>query len=65
MIALLSIKFIAPASKKNAEPARGVTAWSGKRENIRAAQQAFAHRARMNGLATLGQWKADLEKRAA
>jgi fructose-bisphosphate aldolase class I len=40
-------------------------AWSGKRENIRAAQQAFAHRARMNGLATLGQWKADLEKRAA
>jgi fructose-bisphosphate aldolase class I len=40
-------------------------AWSGKRENIRAAQQAFAHRAKMNGLATLGQWKADLEKRAA
>jgi fructose-bisphosphate aldolase class I len=40
-------------------------AWSGKRENIRAAQQAFAHRAKMNGFATLGEWKADLEKHAA
>jgi fructose-bisphosphate aldolase class I len=40
-------------------------AWSGKSENIAAAQRAFAHRARMNGLATLGQWKADLEKKAA
>jgi fructose-bisphosphate aldolase class I len=40
-------------------------AWSGKNENVAAAQRAFAHRARMNGLATLGQWKADLEKKAA
>jgi len=40
-------------------------AWSGKNENVAAAQGAFAHRARMNGLATLGQWKQDLEKRAA
>jgi fructose-bisphosphate aldolase, class I len=40
-------------------------AWSGKSENIAAAQRAFSHRARMNGLATLGQWKVDLEKRAA
>jgi fructose-bisphosphate aldolase class I len=40
-------------------------AWSGKSENAVAAQRAFAHRARMNGLATLGQWKAELEKRAA
>jgi fructose-bisphosphate aldolase, class I len=40
-------------------------AWSGKRENISAAQQAFAHRAKMNGFATLGEWKADLEKHAA
>jgi fructose-bisphosphate aldolase class I len=40
-------------------------AWSGKSENVAAAQRAFAHRARMNGLATLGQWKADLEKKAA
>jgi fructose-bisphosphate aldolase class I len=40
-------------------------AWSGKSENVVAAQRAFAHRAKMNGLATLGQWKADLEKKAA
>jgi fructose-bisphosphate aldolase class I len=40
-------------------------AWSGKSENVAAAQRAFIHRARMNGLAALGQWKADLERRAA
>jgi fructose-bisphosphate aldolase class I len=40
-------------------------AWSGKSENVAAAQRAFAHRAKMNGLASLGQWKADLEKKAA
>jgi len=40
-------------------------AWSGKSENVAAGQRAFSHRARMNGLATLGQWKADLEKKAA
>lgn len=40
-------------------------AWSGKPENVAAAQRAFSHRARMNGLATLGQWKSDLEKMAA
>ena len=39
--------------------------WSGKSENVAAAQRAFSHRARMNGLASLGQWKADLEKKAA
>ena len=41
------------------------TAWSGKSENVAAAQRAFTHRARMNALAALGQWKADLERRAA
>ena len=40
-------------------------AWSGRAENVTAAQHAFSHRAQMNGLATLGQWNADLEKRAA
>jgi fructose-bisphosphate aldolase class I len=40
-------------------------AWSGKSENVAAAQRAFSHRARMNGLAVLGQWKADLERKAA
>jgi fructose-bisphosphate aldolase, class I len=36
--------------------------WSGKLDNVSAAQRAFGHRARMNGLAALGQWKSDLEK---
>ena len=40
-------------------------AWSGKAENVAAAQRAFSHRARMNSLASQGQWKADLEKKAA
>jgi fructose-bisphosphate aldolase class I len=37
-------------------------AWSGKSENVPSAQRAFAHRARMNGLAAKGEWSADLEK---
>jgi fructose-bisphosphate aldolase class I len=41
------------------------TTWSGKSENTAAAQRAFAHRAKMNGLAAQGQWKADLERKAA
>ena len=41
------------------------TAWKGKAENVAAAQRAFAHRARMNGLAAAGEWKPDLEKQAA
>jgi fructose-bisphosphate aldolase class I len=40
-------------------------AWSGKAENVAAGQRAFAHRAKMNGLAALGKWAADLEKKAA
>ena len=38
--------------------------WAGKPENVAAAQRAFTHRARMNGLAAQGQWKPDLEKAA-
>ena len=40
-------------------------AWSGKSENVAAAQRVFTHRAAMNGLASKGQWKQDLEKKAA
>jgi fructose-bisphosphate aldolase class I len=40
-------------------------AWSGKSENVAAAQRAFMHRAKMNWLAARGEWKADLEKKAA
>jgi fructose-bisphosphate aldolase class I len=39
-------------------------AWSGKAENVPAAQAAFAHRARMNGLASTGAWKKEMEKAA-
>ena len=40
-------------------------AWSGKSENVAAGQRAFSHRAHMNGLASIGRWTADLEKKAA
>jgi fructose-bisphosphate aldolase class I len=40
-------------------------AWAGKNENVAAAQRAFTHRAMMNSLAAHGQWKQDLEKKAA
>jgi fructose-bisphosphate aldolase, class I len=40
-------------------------AWSGKPENVAAAQRAFGHRAQMNSLAALGRWTAELEKKAA
>jgi len=36
-------------------------AWSGELANVPAAQAAFAHRAKMNGLAALGKWDASLE----
>src|SRR5512132_2800702 len=39
--------------------------WAGKNENVAAAQRAFTHRAMMNSLAARGQWKQDLEKKAA
>jgi fructose-bisphosphate aldolase class I len=35
--------------------------WKGKEENIPEAQQAFKHRAKMNSLASLGEWQEDLE----
>src|SRR5439155_22008150 len=40
-------------------------AWSGKPENVAAGQRAFTHRARMNALATKGEWETGLEKKAA
>jgi len=39
-------------------------AWSGERQNVPAAQRAFIHRARMNSLASVGQWEGALEKAA-
>jgi fructose-bisphosphate aldolase class I len=40
-------------------------AWAGKAENTAAGQAAFNHRARMNGLAALGEWNEDMEKELA
>ena len=40
-------------------------AWQGKAENYDAAQAAFNHRAHMNGLASLGQWSASQDAKAA
>ncbi|WP_343312761.1 class I fructose-bisphosphate aldolase [Brucella sp. BE17] len=44
--------------------ADALNAWGGRQENIAAGQRAFAHRAHMNGLATTGGWKKELEKAA-
>jgi len=40
-------------------------AWAGKAANIPVGQRAFSHRARMNALASRGQWTAAIEKEAA
>ena len=40
-------------------------AWAGKSENVAAAQRAFTHRAMMNSLAARGQWRSELERKAA
>lgn len=42
-----------------------LAAWNGQAANAGAAQKAFHHRARMNGLAAQGKWKPELEKAAA
>ncbi len=45
--------------------AAALKAWGGKPENVNAGQTAFTHRAKMNGMAATGGWKAELEKKAA
>ena len=44
--------------------AAALKAWNGKPGNVAAGQRAFAHRARMNGLAAKGEWRVELEKAA-
>ena len=44
--------------------AAALKAWGGKSENVAAGQRAFAHRARMNGAASLGKWTEQMEKAA-
>lgn len=38
--------------------------WAGRAENVPAAQTAFAHRLRMNGLARQGKWRPEMEHAA-
>jgi fructose-bisphosphate aldolase class I len=38
-----------------------ISTWKGEDANVAAAQAAFAHRAKMNGLAALGRYSPDLE----
>ena len=45
--------------------APALKAWGGVEQNVEAAQQAFYHRAKMNGLARSGSYSPDLEKVAA
>jgi fructose-bisphosphate aldolase, class I len=40
------------------------TAWAGRSENVAKGQAAFAHRAAMNSLASVGKWQQSLEKAA-
>ena len=42
-----------------------LSAWGGKAANVKAAQAAFAHRAKMNGLAATGAWKKKLDRMTA
>lgn len=45
--------------------AASLKAWRGAVANVPAAQAALLHRARMNGLAAMGQYRADLEAKTA
>jgi fructose-bisphosphate aldolase, class I len=42
--------------------APALKAWRGDEANVQAAQDAFAHRAKMNGLARSGEYSPELEK---
>jgi fructose-bisphosphate aldolase, class I len=52
-------------SYSRALQAVALKAWKGQASNVAAAQKAFHHRARMNSLASKGQWSAQSEQKAA
>ena len=64
MNALGSLPWALTFSYGRALQASPQKAWSGKAENVSAAQAAFAHRARMNSLAAQGKWTPADEKAA-
>jgi fructose-bisphosphate aldolase class I len=37
-------------------------AWKGQESNYKLAQEAFSHRAKMNSLASTGEWSQDLDE---
>jgi fructose-bisphosphate aldolase class I len=45
--------------------ALAIKAWGGVAANVPAAQKVLIHRARMNGLAAIGEYRADLESKTA
>jgi fructose-bisphosphate aldolase class I len=65
MNAMYDLPWTLTFSYGRALQAAALSAWGGKAENVKAAQAAFTHRARMNGLAATGTWKRDLERKAA
>lgn len=50
-------------SYSRALQAAALKAWSGQQGNVKAAQDAFNHRAKMNSLASQGKWSSELEKK--
>jgi fructose-bisphosphate aldolase class I len=64
MNAMFSLPWKLTFSYGRALQAAALQAWGGKPENTAAAQRAFAHRARMNGMASTGGWSPELEKGA-
>jgi fructose-bisphosphate aldolase class I len=65
MNAMFDVPWKLTFSYGRALQAAALKAWGGKAGNAKAGQAAFAHRARMNGLAATGGWKPELERRAA
>jgi fructose-bisphosphate aldolase class I len=65
MNAMYDLPWTLTFSYGRALQAAALKAWGGKAENVAAGQRAFAHRARMNGLAAVGAWTSDEERRAA
>ena len=70
--ALLAVSLVAPQARASDTTSTGHrkslpdgAALHREAENVAAAQRAFTHRARMNSLASKGEWQADLEKKKA
>ena len=64
MNAMFDLPWSLTFSYGRALQASPLKAWGGNSANAAAAQSAFAHRARMNGLAASGAWTSDLEQAA-